>query len=719
MSNLPQTEFQTIKRTIEVSVSEKRWNEVRTMSIELLGEFANTLSASEEAYLRLALLRSEYYLGDLEVARDALARLLKCLMSCDDEQLVSQSKYYAGMLFMALGEMPESYDNFNECYVFSKIASDHAMATKALNMLARLAFVEGKLHKSLDNLETCIAYCSANKLRDAGSLAKRNAGRVLMHMGRLSQSSEALEASCVSHNNQELANLYLSRARLSVMRGDAEAGREMLEKGRQLIEGLSGSFDFRLYYEYAGLLEYYSGNYSQAREYYQQVLDMPEPTASAVAQTLRMLTDVCIAEGKYDEAMKTAKRAEKAITKINERIELGALYRAYGQIYTPREDYDTARDYFGKSIALLREIGARYELALTYFACGESEAYNNDTRMRHLESARLLFDEMGVPKRVEQVQSAIDELKVQSVPDIIVPREDSVPTMVAASSEMKRLVSLADKVAKSNMTVLLTGETGTGKDLFARYIHEASGRGGEFVTVNAAAIPHDMIESELFGCCRGAFTGALESRAGLFEKAESGTFYLNEIADATPAFQAKLLEVLETHEVRRLGETDKRHVDFRLIAATNRDIEREVDRGRFRLDLYHRLNEISFDIPPLRERNGDIRAMVTYFMSLLSQRASGNGHKGAVSALADILSQRQWSGNVRELRSEINRLWIESHCDVAMMATLAQSDQPHHCQMGELANMLEETGWNRRETARRLGMSEATVRNWIKRYNLA
>jgi transcriptional regulator with GAF, ATPase, and Fis domain len=338
--------------------------------------------------------------------------------------------------------------------------------------------------------------------------------------------------------------------------------------------------------------------------------------------------------------------------------------------------------------------------------------------MRHLESARLLFDEMGVPKRVEQVQSAIDDLKILSTPDIIILREDSDRIIIAASPELKRLVSLAENIARSNLTVLLTGETGVGKDLFARYIHDMSGREGEFVTVNAAAVPQDMIESELFGYSKGAFTGALELKAGLFERAEGGTFYLNEIADATPAFQAKLLEVLEMHEVRRLGETDKRRVDFRLIAATNRNLEQEIGNGRFRLDLFHRLNELSLVIPPLRKRPEDIAELVIHFLHFIDPDLSVNGGKKHISALSKVFSHRTWSGNVRELRTEINRLWVESRGDIEKMVSAADLSQSLSLRE-KLINVLNETGWNRRETARRLGVSEATVRNWIKRYNLA
>jgi transcriptional regulator with PAS, ATPase and Fis domain len=283
---------------------------------------------------------------------------------------------------------------------------------------------------------------------------------------------------------------------------------------------------------------------------------------------------------------------------------------------------------------------------------------------------------------------------------------------------MKRIMALARHVAQSDMTVLLTGETGTGKDLLARYIHFHSGRKGRFITVNAAAIPNAMIESELFGYARGAFTGADKDKPGLVEMADGGTFYLNELSDATPEFQAKLLEVLETHTIRRLGENKERHVAFRLIAATNDDLRERIRKDKFRLDLYHRLNEIPIHLPPLRQRQSDIPALVKYFLQEHGCNINNNGNCCDMSRLCAAFANRVWAGNVRQLKAEIAHLWLVSRGNLSTMAALAKENAAR-CEQEQLWELLKAHNWNQREVARHLGLSEGTIRYRIKKYGLA
>ena len=271
-------------------------------------------------------------------------------------------------------------------------------------------------------------------------------------------------------------------------------------------------------------------------------------------------------------------------------------------------------------------------------------------------------------------------------------------------------------MAPSDMSVLLTGETGTGKDLFAEYIHRASGRTGKFVSVNCAAIPDDIAEAELFGNSRGAYTGAARSRTGLIETADKGTLYLNEIAESTPSFQAKLLEVLESKKVRRLGENKKRPVDFRLIAATNRNLEDEARKHGFRVDLYHRLRQIPIHLPPLREREGDIRILLEYFLKEAGLKTSNGDMRKALGAIATTLESQDWVGNVRELRSWVSRMWLESGGDFNRLARLADGDEDKRRE--KLLEALDGTNGNRSEAARILGVSEATIRRWIQRYGV-
>ena len=225
--------------------------------------------------------------------------------------------------------------------------------------------------------------------------------------------------------------------------------------------------------------------------------------------------------------------------------------------------------------------------------------------------------------------------------------------IVGASARMQRIFRLVAKVAPTDSTILLLGESGTGKELIARSVHLQSRRAaGPFVPVNVAAIPETLVESELFGHARGAFTGANSDRAGLIEQAEGGTLFLDEVGDMPAAAQVKLLRTLESNEVRRVGERTARVVDVRLVAATHRDLVKEIAAGRFREDLYYRLNVVQIELPPLRERREDIGLLASYFLDRLAAR-NGRGKLAFTPEAAAMIERYDYPGNVRELENAI------------------------------------------------------------------
>jgi len=236
--------------------------------------------------------------------------------------------------------------------------------------------------------------------------------------------------------------------------------------------------------------------------------------------------------------------------------------------------------------------------------------------------------------------------------------------LVGTSSSLKQILDQVRRAAPTNATVLILGESGVGKELIARAIHRASLRAKErFVQVNCAAIPEELIESELFGHERGAFTGATEKQTGKFEQADRGTIFLDEVGDMSPKTQAKVLRVLQEGEVERLGSARTIKVDVRVIAATNKDLEEEISLGRFREDLYFRLSVIPVSVPPLRERLDDVPSLVQHFVSQFSRENNRRPARFAPGAL-DILRQARWRGNIRELRNVVERLLIMSERDV-------------------------------------------------------
>jgi DNA-binding NtrC family response regulator len=227
--------------------------------------------------------------------------------------------------------------------------------------------------------------------------------------------------------------------------------------------------------------------------------------------------------------------------------------------------------------------------------------------------------------------------------------------IVAGSERMQEVLATVVRVAPTSSTVLLGGETGVGKDLIARAIHEHSRRSsGPFVKINSTAIPENLLESELFGYEKGAFTGAMTSKPGKFELADKGTLFLDEIGDVPPATQVKLLRVLQEREFERLGGTKTLKVDVRLVAATNRDLRAALEQGTFREDLYYRLNVVPINIPPLREHKGDIPALANHFIRLYAPQ-SGKTIRGISSEALKLLMDFHWPGNVRELQNIIER----------------------------------------------------------------
>jgi transcriptional regulator with GAF, ATPase, and Fis domain len=235
--------------------------------------------------------------------------------------------------------------------------------------------------------------------------------------------------------------------------------------------------------------------------------------------------------------------------------------------------------------------------------------------------------------------------------------------IVGAAPALRAVLSRVSKVAGSDSTVLIAGETGTGKELLARAIHRRSRRASRaFVAVNCAAVPRDLIASELFGHEKGAFTGAVQRRLGRFELAHGGSIFLDEVGELSAATQAALLRVLQEREFERVGGRDRIRVDVRVIAATNRDLSAEVTAGTFREDLFYRLNVFPLDMPPLRERREDIPVLVEYFIARYAQKAGKTFRRVARQTL-DRLRSYSWPGNIRELQNIVERSVIVSDTD--------------------------------------------------------
>ena len=256
------------------------------------------------------------------------------------------------------------------------------------------------------------------------------------------------------------------------------------------------------------------------------------------------------------------------------------------------------------------------------------------------------------------VRNALDRKKLVLENKILKRRVSKKYEMIGKSNSIQRIKSLIDKVAPTDARVLITGENGTGKELVAHWIHQKSNRcNGSMVEVNCAAIPSELIESELFGHLKGAFTGANKDRAGKFEAANGGTIFLDEIGDMSLSAQAKVLRALQENKIQRVGSEKDIKVDVRIVAATNKDLKKEISEGRFREDLYHRLAVILIEVPPLNDRRDDIPPLIIFFSKQISL-AQGIAIKRFSDEAINLLKSYDWTGNVRELRNVVERLII-------------------------------------------------------------
>ena len=279
----------------------------------------------------------------------------------------------------------------------------------------------------------------------------------------------------------------------------------------------------------------------------------------------------------------------------------------------------------------------------------KSGAYDYLAKPYDVEELRLVVDR-ALERR--HLQSEVSDLRGR------LAAEGQFGRMVGMSSEMREVFVQAARVAETDMPVLLLGESGTGKDLLAQEIHGRSRRARQrFVAFNCAAVPETLVESELFGYVKGAFTGAVSTRPGRFEQAQGGTLFLDEIGDMTPATQAKILRAAESGMVERLGDVKTVRVDVRLISATNQDLQAGIQQGRFRQDLYYRLAGVTLSLPPLRQRRGDIPLLVEAFWEELRRKYDRRGPELTREALLSI-EQADWPGNVRQLRNAVERLFV-------------------------------------------------------------
>jgi DNA-binding NtrC family response regulator/predicted hydrocarbon binding protein len=375
----------------------------------------------------------------------------------------------------------------------------------------------------------------------------------------------------------------------------------------------------------------------------------------------------------------------------------------------------------GKSVYFLER-----QCQATGSSCCQAIGKDLDSWGHEIDSYLSFFQAPDIQQKVRALTDQIQRQQQQLEQQRNSPKETvttvGLPPVEVRSPLFQQTIELAARVARFDTTVLITGETGTGKEVLARFIHQCSPRASRpMLAVNCSALPETLLESELFGHRAGAFTGANRTQLGLFEEANGGTVFLDEIGDITPATQVKLLRVLQEREVKRVGESVARPVDVRVLSATNQNLERLVHEGRFREDLYFRLHVVQITIPPLRERREDILPLARHFLKTFARRLKLPELRLAPGCL-DVLLNHFWPGNVRELENTLEHAAVMSADNlilpgqlpiVAMRGLPGKSGSPYRTlaevELEHIRTVLKVTGGNRSEAAKILQIGEATL----------
>lgn len=363
-----------------------------------------------------------------------------------------------------------------------------------------------------------------------------------------------------------------------------------------------------------------------------------------------------------------------------------------------------------------------------------------------VESTKLgAFDFLEKPPDLNRllvsVRNALDKHRLSEENKSMRSKLPQIPEIIGESKEIHQIKKTINKVAPTSSRVLVTGDNGTGKELVARWIHEKSKRSsGSFVDVNCAAIPTELLESELFGHEKGSFTGAISQRVGKFEQADCGTLFLDEIGDMSADAQAKVLRALQENAIMRVGGTEKKQVDVRVVAATNKNLEEEIDAGNFREDLYHRINVIPIHVPSLNKRSDDIPVLAQQFLKNLAQKDIVFSGVSFSDEALKALQEQHWSGNVRQLQNAVERLGLlvdgseitKEDVDLLNLSGKKTSDNiegitdefetfqdfKEAAERLFLLRKLNEHNWNISQTAESIDIQRSHMYNKMKKYNI-
>lgn len=644
-----------------------------------------------------------------------------------------------GDILREMGKFGEAEKAFRDAESIFRRADNTSKSGDALNRLAGILFRTGDMETSLKCLlEAVESARKGNEKRKLGYLFG-NIGRVYTMLGKLNAAEENIcfniEFSSGFDDQLELARANLSLAYVYIQQYRFEDAEMTLAKALDYIRRNNLKKEEVIYLTYAGELAVKSKQYHEADELLNKAATLGRnmaPESLLAARPVRHLAELALRQDNYRKAQSLACRIMPVMKNLNETVEIGALYRIQAVCYERMNSPEKAREAFLQAADILEEHKSKFELADCLTAMGQSRLFNYNRRIIYLCRAEELYNYCRIKFRAAEIQGLISRLDRDAVPD----RNNSVSTgpvgtgFSTKNAAMAKIISQLHLLKKSDLPILITGETGTGKDFLSKYFHSLARPDGPYVAVNCAAVPENLIESELFGYQKGAFTGAESNKRGLFLAANNGVLLLDEIGELPLMLQAKLLNVLETKKLRPLGTADEIELDLMVVAATNRDLYEMVKEGQFRLDLYYRLAGITIEIPPLRMRKEDIPCLMELFM-----KRSGmlRGEEKPDPELVKMFVAYDWPGNIRQLENEVKQLAaLSSLAESGSLTELSRTffngkseessnslfEQVEALEKRLLLEALAVTGGNKSEAAKMLLIHESTLRAKMKRYGI-
>ncbi len=727
-----------------------------------------------------------YNLGKYKEAKAKADLAFETFKDTSENKKVAQIQDILGRIHWGLGDLKNAEIHIRDAITTYRRVRDYSSIVRCNNIIARILFTKCELKKATEYLIE--AKELAHSINDSLMEAKisGNLGRINTLLGNWEQAEEQVKLSLQANKTKgefiSLCRDQLSLGYILLLKRQFPQAKIYLSSAFELAQRHNFLRETVIFHEYMGTLCFEQRRFGNAEVHYLQIINLWEkavPEGDMISQTYRLLAELKMAETEYDKAFALCQKSLEVSKSLGEKIEEGAVYRILGQIYSAKGEKEKSSEYFNTSISYLQQVGAKYELAKSYLEAGRSDAFDYYKRLGFLSNAESLFRELSSRYYLGQVNLAIgdllanekdygkaqvflaeaerlfkasnDQKELRQVKNLqrsidealfkssMIAKSNGKMTfdnVVTENAEMQEIIEKLKQMKDYDISILLEGETGTGKDLLAKAIHFSSRRRDKrFVAINCAALPESLLENELFGHKKGAYTGADKDQPGLFEEAEGGTLYLDQVEDIPTSTQVKLLRAIEEKEINRLGETKPRKIDVRIISSSIEDLKEAVKKGKFRQDLYFRLNTFNIKIPPLRERKEDIPPLVKHFLKeygVEEKRIKEFESNGTLKRF----SEYGWPGNVRELENEIKRMAVLAVGDKDPSAFLSErvhsstnnqvlsneatlSHQVAEFEKEKIIQALKQSNWVKLQAARLLGIPEATLRNKMKKYKIS